>query len=146
MRNYRVIQGGTGYTGAFSLRYILSNPNLELVGVKCHTADKEGKKAGEFCNRSGVGVAATTQSAKLLALDADCVIFMPRDYLTDPSVPGGPSSEWLKDMIAILESGKNVVTSIVTGTHWRHLARGSLFRDLLNAACKKGNYRPLHGL
>ena len=139
MRNYRVIQWGTGYTGAFSLRYILSNPNLELVGVKCHTADKEGKKAGEFCNRSGVGVAATTQSAKLLALDADCVIFMPRDYLTDPSVPGGPSSEWLKDMIAILESGKNVVTSIVTGTHWRHLARGSLFRDLLNAACKKGN-------
>ena len=91
MKKYRVIQWGVGYTGSYSLRYILSNPQIELVGVKCFSADKEGKHAGEFCNRGREGVKATCDKSRLLALEADCVIFMPRDYLTDPSVPGGPA-------------------------------------------------------
>ena len=139
MKKYRVIQWGVGYTGSYSLRYILSNPQIELVGVKCFSADKQDKHAGEFCNRGREGVKATCDKSRLLALEADCVIFMPRDYLTDPSVPGGPAEEWLQDMVAILESGKNLVTSICTGTHWRQLANGEAFRDRLNAACKKGN-------
>jgi 4-hydroxy-tetrahydrodipicolinate reductase len=42
-------------------------------------------------------------------------------------------------MLAILQSGKNVVTSICTGTHWGHLANGAAFKARLDAACKKGN-------
>lgn len=139
LKKYRVIQWCAGYTGTMALKYIFGNPALELVGVYEPLPDKDGKDAGELCGIGPKGIRATSDKAAILALQADCVVFMPRDFLTDPSLPDSPSKPWVDDLVAILESGKNVITSICTGTHWRHLARGEEFRDRLNAACKKGN-------
>ena len=138
MKKYRVIQWGTGYTGVYSLKFLFENPLIELIGVKCFTPDKEGKDAGELAGVGPRGIRATQDRDALLALDADCVVFMPKDQLDDPSLPDSSSKPWVEDLVAILESKKNVITPLCAGTHWRHLARGEEFRDRLNAACKKG--------
>lgn len=137
-KTYNVIQWGTGYTGLHSLKFILMNRHLNLVGVKCYTAEKEGQDAGELAGGSPIGVKATRDMHALLKLKADCVIFMPRDALVDPSIPGGPSEAWLNELVAILESGHNVVTSIASGTHYRHLQDGIGFKRRLDQACAKG--------
>jgi hypothetical protein len=140
MKKYRIIQWGTGYAGVFSLGYILDNPNLELVGVKCFTEGKEGKLAGELCGRGAVGVAATRSREALLDTEADIVVFMPQDLLSDPSVPDSHAhTTWFQDMVALLESGKNIITPICSGTHWKHMANGEAFRQRLDEACARGN-------
>jgi hypothetical protein len=144
MTKLKVIQWATGYTGRYSLGYILDNPALELVGVRCYSPDKVGVDAGELIDRAPCGVALTNDRDALLSVDADCVVFMPQDVLSDPSIPGGPSEAWVQDLEAILASGKNVITSVCTGTHWRHLANGDDFRRRLETACAAGGGTTVH--
>lgn len=97
---YKVIQWSTGYTGTFSLKYILNNPGLELVGVKCFSAEKEGVDAGAIAGMDPVGVKATQDTAALLAMDADCVIYMPGDpALADASDEGSFSQDLFKGIL-----------------------------------------------
>ena len=135
----KVIQWGTGYTGAFALRYLINNPAYELVGVKCLTEAKDGVDAGRICGLAPVGVTATRDANALLAADADVVIYMPRDPLADPSVPSSPSRGWYDELLPILETGKNVITPLCSGTHYRHLADPQGFLAGINQACRKGN-------
>mgnify|MGYP001818197852 CR=1 FL=1 len=66
-----MIQWGTGNVGARALRGILSHPQLELVGVHAHSADKVGKDAADLCGLGEkTGVIATNDIDALLALDA----------------------------------------------------------------------------
>lgn len=134
----RVIQWGTGAVGLHSLRQVIASDDLDLVAVKCFTAAKEGVDAGELAGVSAVGIKATQDVETLLALEADCVLFMPRDNIADPTVNGSPSRRWFDDVLQILASGKNVVSPIQAGTHWRHLANGGWFFDELNRACTVG--------
>ena len=71
---------------------------LELVGVKVYSDTKHGVDVGTLVGRDAVGVPATTDTAAVLALDADCVLYTPR--ITD-----------LDEVCAILASGKNVATT-----------------------------------
>jgi 2,4-diaminopentanoate dehydrogenase len=138
MKKLKVIQWGVGYIGAPSVRYILGNDALDLVGIKCHTPEKVGLSAGEIAGLGHGGPCATDDIEKILALEADCVVFMPRDPMIDPSVPGSASEVWINDLVRLLESGKNVVSSIAPCVHWRHLEEGARLRDLFNAACARG--------
>jgi 2,4-diaminopentanoate dehydrogenase len=138
MKKYKVIQWGTGWVGMAALKYVLASPQLELVGLQCHTEEKEGKDAGTLAGAAAIGVKATRNVEELVALDADCVIFMPRDVMTDPTVPGTPSSAWVPDLLALLESGKNVIAPFCQMQHYRHLANGPILRDRLNEACATG--------
>jgi 2,4-diaminopentanoate dehydrogenase len=135
----RVIQWGAGSVGTQAMNYVLDRDDLELVGVRCYTDRKVGRDAGELAGRDPIGVAATTDSAALLALDADCVLFMPGDGLLDPTAPGSPSRTWVDEVLPILRSGKNVVSSLAAGMHWAHLADGEALRDELDGACAEGN-------
>jgi len=138
VKRYKVIQWGLGYIGAPAVKYILQNDHLDLVGMKCFTPGKVGLTAGEIAGLEPGGVKATDSAEDLIAMDADCVIYMPRDPHTDPSIPGSPSSVWVPEVVALLESGKNVISSIGSCTHWRQLANGEQLRDRFNAACAKG--------
>ncbi len=83
---------------------------------------------------------ATTSSDELLDLDADCVLFMPRDVTQlDPTLPNSPGREWVDAVLPILAGGKNVISSVASGMHWRQLADGAALRDELDAACHKGS-------
>jgi 4-hydroxy-tetrahydrodipicolinate reductase len=136
----RVIQWGTGAVGFHALSFVLDHPELELVGVKCYTDGKAGKDAGEIVGRGPVGVLATKSSDELISLDADCVLFMPRDVTQlDPTLPDSPGREWVDAVLPILISGKNVVSPVASGMHWAQLAHGTALRDELNLACEKGS-------
>ena len=137
-KSYNVIQWGTGYTGLHALKYILWNRHLNVVGLKCYTEAKEGHDAGVLAGCAPIGIKATRDTDALLALKADCVIYMPRDPLGDPTEPDSPSEAWVTELVRILESGHNVVTSIASGTHHRQLRHGEEFRRRLNDACVKG--------
>ena len=96
---YRVIQWATGGVGKAAIQGVIRHPQLELVGCWVHSADKNGRDAGELAGEEPVGVAATTDVDALLAMDADCVMYSP--LLPDDAV-----------VQKILRSGKNVVTPV----------------------------------
>lgn len=97
-RTYRVVQWATGNVGAEALQAIVQHPRLELAGVKVYSEAKHGVDAGTLCGLDETGIRATTSIEEILALDADCVSYMPN--LTS-----------LDDVCALLRSGKNVVCS-----------------------------------
>ncbi|MDT7626067.1 MAG: hypothetical protein QOF99_6968 [Pseudonocardiales bacterium] len=138
MSAHRVIQWGTGAVGTDALNYLLDSAELRLVGLKCFTDAKVGRDAGELVGRPAVGVTATANADELIALDADCVLFMPRDELLDPTTPGSPSRAWVDAVLPILASGKNVVSSIGAAMHWGQLEHGEALRDEINEACRDG--------
>ncbi len=138
MNALRVIQWGTGAVGTLALRFVLGSADLELVGVQCFTADKDGRDAGELAGGDPVGVRTTRDTDALLALDADCVLFMPRDSFLDPTAAGSPAAEWVDQVVRILAGGKNVISPLQSAMHWRQLADGAALRDRLDAACREG--------
>ena len=122
---YRVIQWATGGVGRAAIEGIVSHPELELVGCWVHGAGKVGRDAGELAGIGRLGVAATNDAEALLAQDADCVLYAP--VLADR-----------KQVVRILESGKNVVTPL----GWFYPGKRDV-RDL-EAACRRGGVT-LHG-
>jgi len=122
---YRVIQWATGNIGTRALRGVIRHPQLELVGVLVYGDAKAGVDAGALCGEPEVGVAATVDREAIVRLDADCVVYMPR-------------AMDLEDVVALLESGKNVVT-----TRSEFFGGGSRFdpadRQRILDACAAGN-------
>lgn len=94
----RVAQWGTGNIGLRALREVIRHPDLDLVGVRVYDEAKEGVDAGVLCGEEPTGVAATRDDASIVALNADCVLYM-------------PSALELDNVVAMLESGTNVVTT-----------------------------------
>jgi hypothetical protein len=94
----RVVQWATGNVGTRALRHVLRDPELELVGVYVTNPDKDGQDAGILAGEPVSGLAATSDKAKVLALQPDCVLYMP--LVLD-----------LDDVVELLASGSNVVTT-----------------------------------
>ncbi len=99
MPKLRVIQWATGGVGRAAIECVLNHPDLELAGCWVHSADKDGRDVGEILNIDRLGVTATSSVDAVRALDADCVVY-------SPLVPKD------EEVMAILRSGKNVVTPV----------------------------------
>jgi hypothetical protein len=95
---YRVVQWATGTIGAYALRKIIEHPDMTLAGVYVHSPAKAGKDAGDLCGVAATGVLATGDIDEILALRADCVLYMPL---------AGDVGE----LCRLLGSGANVVTT-----------------------------------
>jgi len=103
---YRVIQWSTGNVGRYALRGIINHPELELVGVWAHSKEKAGIDAGEIAGSAPTGVKVTNDADALLAMQADCVSYNSTGDLRPV--------EAVEDIVRILDSGKNLVsTSLV---------------------------------
>ncbi len=108
-----------------ALREVIRHPDLELAGVLVYDPEKAGIDAGVLCGEAPVGIAATDDRQAIRGLDADCVIYMPRVFDLD-------------DVVGLLESGANIVTT-----------RGELFgagehlgdegRSRVVDACERGS-------
>src|SRR5688572_27718117 len=97
-KTYRVIQWATGNVGSRALRTIIEHPSLELVGLYVTSQAKAGKDAGELAGLDReTGITASLSVDEMVALDADCVAYMPAYTNFD-------------DVCRLLASGKNVVT------------------------------------
>jgi hypothetical protein len=122
-RRYRVIVWGVGSIGAEMVTTIIDHRHdLQLVGAKVYSAEKNGADVGELVGRPRLGVAATTDADTLIALDADCVIYTPR--IGD-----------LDEVCRLLNSGKNVVTTVFLFYPHR---LSPADRDRIDSACRQG--------
>lgn len=123
MEKLRVVQWATGKVGQFTLRAILDDPRLELVGVYAYSADKVGKDAGDLCSRPQCGVTAINSLEEILALDADAVIYAPMLAEVAP-------------VCQLLEAGVNVISTNLFSNV------GGIEGDVKNqlaSACERGN-------
>lgn len=119
----RVVQWATGNIGTRSLRAVLEHPDMALAGVYVYSDDKAGRDAGELCGAGPIGVAATRDVGDILALGADCVLYMPRACDID-------------EVCRLLASGANVVTT--RGEFHRPASLDQAVRARVEAACRKG--------
>ncbi|MER5756338.1 dihydrodipicolinate reductase [Streptomyces sp. NPDC002088] len=120
---YRVVQWATGNIGSRTLRGAAEHPQLDVVGVLVHSAEKSGLDAGELCGLPPLGVRTTTDLDDILGLKPDCVLYTPRELDTDA-------------VCALLASGTNVVA---TRTDFHHpAAMDPSLRRRVEAACDEG--------
>ena len=125
----RVIQWATGAVGRHAVAAVHDHPELELVGALVYSEAKAGRDVGEICGIGEIGVAATTDPDQIVALDADCVLYMPQGEMN----PMGA----LDDICRLLASGKNVVSTAVTGLIYPR-SMGETVVARLEAACAEG--------
>jgi hypothetical protein len=98
-RQLRVVQWTTGKSGRAAVRGMVGHPVLQLVGCFAYSAEKIGRDVGELCGIEPIGIVATDDVEGLVALDPDCVSYMPYRPNFD-------------HLVRILESGANVVTTM----------------------------------
>jgi 4-hydroxy-tetrahydrodipicolinate reductase len=120
---YRVVQWATGNIGSRSLRAVIEHPGLELAGVHVHARDKAGRDAGELCGLGPTGVTSTADIDDVVALGADCVLYMPRALDAD-------------EVCRLLAAGTNVVTT--RGELHHPDAMDAALRRRVEAACAEG--------
>jgi 4-hydroxy-tetrahydrodipicolinate reductase len=120
---YRVVQWATGNIGLRSLRAVIEHPDLELVGLYVYSESKAGLDAGELCGLTPTGVAATRDIDEIVALRADCVVYMGDRVDLDVLCP-------------LLESGANVVTT--RSEFHRPASMDPSMRARLDDACARG--------
>ncbi|MFN8028035.1 MAG: dihydrodipicolinate reductase [Acidimicrobiia bacterium] len=123
-----VVQWATGTTGKASLRALIERDDLELVGVRVYAPEKVGQDAGALVGLADTGVVATDQTADILALAPDVVVYM-------GGVESNPDG-CFADVVELLRAGIDVV------------ATGSSFVDIrafdparhapIAAACAEG--------
>ena len=119
----RVIQWTTGNVGRRSLHAILRRPDMELVGVFAHGADKIGVDAAELAGGGPPsGVRATDDVDALIALKPDACVYNPLWSTTD-------------DLVRLLEAGINVCTTAgwINGTKLDPAERARV-----EEACQRG--------
>jgi hypothetical protein len=122
VRSIRVVQWTTGKTGSAAVRGMVGHPVLDLVGCYAYSPDKVGRDVGLLCGIGPIGIAATDDVDALLALEPDCVSYMP--FRPD-----------FDHVTRILESGANVVTTMymMAGTGY-----GVDVRERLDDAMQRG--------
>ncbi|MEX0580210.1 MAG: dihydrodipicolinate reductase [Mycobacterium sp.] len=126
-----VIQFSTGNVGRHALRLIVERPDLELVGLHSHSADKIGRDASELCAGPGpTGIVATDDVEALLATGADCVLYTSQAE-TRPTAA-------IEEICRFLRAGINVVGTSMVWLVSSHHAESWLVEPL-TAACRDGS-------
>jgi hypothetical protein len=124
------VQWATGAVGGAQLRAVIDDPELELVGLFVYSPDKIGVDAGTLADRAPTGVLATNDKAEVLALDADVVLHA--------ASKGFPVNTNTDDIVALLASGKNVITT----TSYNHLPTfGQDAAERIADACRQAGTR-----
>jgi hypothetical protein len=119
--SYRVVQWTTGHVGRDAAKGILRHPDLELVGCYAWSEEKEGRDVGTLCGLDEIGVVATRDIDRLLALEPDCVCYTPNQLDVE-------------EVERILAAGVNVTSSyFVNGRTLEGDGRGRI-----EAAAKRG--------
>lgn len=97
----RIAQWATGNIGTHAIKAVVEHPQMELVGLWVHSENKVGRDAGEIAGLGRtLGVKATHSLEDIVALKPDAVLYMPQ-YMN------------LDEVCRLLETGSNIVTSVV---------------------------------
>jgi 4-hydroxy-tetrahydrodipicolinate reductase len=96
---------------------------MELAGLFVARPEKAGRDAGELCGLAPTGVVATDDPEAVLAVEADCALYMPRAYDLD-------------HLCRLLASGTDVVSTLGELNHPAGL--DPELRERIEAACAQG--------
>jgi 4-hydroxy-tetrahydrodipicolinate reductase len=132
------VQWATGHIGRRALRELIRHSGIDLVGVRVYDPAKDGVDAGHLCGESPTGIIATTDRAAVRALNADCVLYMPRASGAGANRAGLTDDELLDDVATLLASGTNVITTctpLFAGCE----RMGEAGRARVLEACMRGN-------
>lgn len=130
-KTYRVIQWATGNVGTRALRRVVEHPHMTLVGLYVSSAAKAGQDAARLIERDvgfagshpDTGIIATSNVEDIVALDADCVLYMRQGIDYD-------------EVCRLLASGKNIVTT--RGEFHQPRTMDPDVRERVEAACRAG--------
>lgn len=115
--------------GRHALRAAVDHPDLEVVGAFVYRDEQVGRDAGEIGGIGPIGVTATNEPGAILALDADCVLYMAQgEHGAAPAID---------DICALLASGKNVVSTDETPLIYP-ASMGPAVVEQLEEACAAG--------
>ena len=128
---YRVVQWGTGWAGRQAIPGVLDHPDLELVGVYVRSDEKNGKDAGELAGMGPIGIAATNDVDEILALEADCHLYMMMGHR--PKAVRAAVAQ----MAQILEAGQNISQTSIVPLYYPEYCAPEI-RDPIAAACEAG--------
>lgn len=126
----RVVVWSTGGVGKVAIDAVRRRPDLELVGVWVHSADKVGRDAGELAGGDPIGVTATDDADALIACKPDCVVY----------AASGPERDGaaVPDYVRLLTAGINVVSTSSTSLVHPPSYFAPDWRDQLEAAATAG--------
>ncbi len=125
-----VIQFSTGNVGRHALRLIVERPDLRLVGMHAHAADKVGRDAAELCGLDRpTGILATDDIDALVALGADCVVYTSQAEMRPQQA--------IEEISRFLRAGTNVVGTSMVWLVAPHQA-DAWMREPLAKACQIG--------
>ncbi len=127
----RTVVWSTGGVGSIAIDAIAGRPDLDLVGVWVHSADKVGQDAGVLAGIDPVGVTATNDADALIALRPDCVVYA----ASGPDRDAGAVPDYLK----LLDSGINVVSTSSTSLVYPPAYFSPEWREQMETAAKAGN-------
>jgi 2,4-diaminopentanoate dehydrogenase len=99
----RVVVWGTGGVGKAVLKLAMRRPDVEVVGARVFSEEKQGRDIGELAGAAEYGVRATTDAEEVLALRPDCILHCPMDF-------GDFRSD--EELVDLLRRGFNVITSM----------------------------------
>ena len=111
----RIIQWGAGNTGARALEFVLTEPSLELVALYVSRPENVGRDAGDLVEGSVSGIRATGNVEEILQIEADCVIYMAAEPSSNPAIEGTEAWQSVDTICRLLASGKNVVSTGISG-------------------------------
>src|ERR1700679_111407 len=133
--SYRIIHWATGHTGKMVVRATAERPAYQVVGAFTYSQEKAGKDLGDICGIGKMGVLATTDRQQILDTQADCVLFLAG---AENDVP-----QSVRDICALLASGKNVITTAANFIYPKSL--GPDIENAIANACVQGK-TTFHGL
>lgn len=119
----RVVQWATGNIGSRALAAVIEHPGLELAGLWVSNPAKLGRDAGTLCGLPETGIRAVGTLEEVLAIPADCVLYMRQG--TD-----------IAELCQLLASGRNVVTTRGDFHHPPHMDPAA--RAAIEQACAAG--------
>lgn len=122
-QGYRVIQWATGNVGTRALHAVIGHLELELVGLWVSSPSKVGGDAGVLAGLPPCGILATDSVDEMVALDADCVLYM------------RPGTDY-DEVCRLLASGKNIVAT--TGDFHHPDSMDQSLRARIEEACRTG--------
>lgn len=127
----RVVVWSTGGVGSIAIDAIRRRPDLELVGVWVHSAEKVGRDAGELAGGAPLGITATDDADALIGLQPDCAVYA----ASGPERDAGAVPDYLR----LLESGINVVSTTSTSLVYPPSYFHPEWRKQLESAANAGN-------
>jgi 2,4-diaminopentanoate dehydrogenase len=127
----RVVVWGTGFVGKMVIAELVDHPSFELVGVGVSNPDKVGRDVGEICGIGHVGITATDDIEKLIALEPDALVHY--------GPTAGEADENIRVMGSFLRAGIDVSSTAMTPWVWPTMKQNPpAWIDPITQACQEG--------